>query len=105
AVGRPVIAGTGAARPEPFPPDFLQRSVARDRDIRPELLGDVLGDQDVLVLHAGPGPVPGLLPDREDRLPHLLGDTGMPGPRPEPPPVDAPSRAPVLPLLRHAPQR
>ena len=57
AVGRPGIALPGPARPEPLPPDLPQRPVARDLDLRPELLGDVLGDQDVLVPHADPRPV------------------------------------------------
>jgi hypothetical protein len=105
AVGRTVIAGTGAARPEPLPPGFPQRPESRHRDVRPVLLGDVLADQDVLVHHAGPGPVPGLLPDREDRLAYFLGDAGMPAAGPHPPPVDAPGRALVLPRGRHPLER
>jgi len=101
----PGHSGDGCRPAQPFPPGLLQHPVARDRDNRPELPGHAPGDHDVLVLHAGPGPFPGLLPDREDRLPRLTGDAGMPGPRPEPPPVDAPGRAPVLPDARHAPQR
>ena len=100
-LGRAGIPLARPARPEPLPPDPAEDRVAGDRRARAEPLPDVLMDHAFPGAHAHLRPAQGLLANREDRFPDLLGDAGMAAAFPQPAFVraaDQPEPAPgVLP--------